>query len=405
MKAVERDADDPLALYREQFDLPEKVIYLDGNSLGALPKTVAAVLSRTIEQEWGVDLIRSWNQHDWINLPTQVGEKLAPVLGAATGQVICTDSTSVNLFKLMAAAIQFQKPRKVVMSQRDNFPTDLYMAQGLQDLAGTGRIEHKTVAADQIVDALDEQVALLHLTQVNFRDGQVHDIKALTRRAHDVGALVLWDLSHSAGVLPLQLDDWEVDLAVGCGYKYLNGGPGAPAYLFVRRDLQAQLHQPLAGWMGHQTPFSFDPNYVPAGGMQRFLAGTPSVLAMKALDTALDIYQGLDVQLIRDKSKRLTQFFVDLTTDIPGIMLASPSDPDVRGSQVSLQHPAAYSVMQALIERGVIGDFREPDLMRFGFAPLYNSFSEVQEAAEQLREIIQTGFYQEPRFQVRQQVT
>lgn len=403
-EARQLDAQDPLRTSRRAFDLPAGLIYLDGNSLGALPHRVRQVMADVIADEWGRDLIRSWNSHDWINLPLTTGDRIGSIIGAAPGQVICTDSTSVNLFKLLAAALQHQQGRSVILSQTDNFPTDLYMAEGLARLTGEA-VRLTTVAAEALSQALSDDVAVLMLTHVNFRDGRIHDLPGLTRAAHDAGALVLWDLSHSAGVLPLALDEHQVDLAVGCGYKYLNGGPGAPAWLYVNHALQGRIHQPLSGWMGHARPFDFSPTYEPATGISRFLSGTPGILSMKALEAALDLYADVSIDAVRQKSMQLTGVFVRQVASLPGVTLASPEDPELRGSQVSLQHPDAYAIVQALIERGVIGDFREPDLMRFGFAPLYNSFEEVWTAAGILAEIIGSGSYREPRFQERRQVT
>jgi len=402
------DAEDPLAQCRARFELPVGTIYLDGNSLGPLPKHVPDKISGLIRDEWGRDLISSWNLHDWIRLPQTVGEKIAPLIGAAPGQVIAADSTSINVFKLLSAALVAQQGRRVILSTRDNFPTDLYMAEGLSELLGRERCELRLVAAGEIVASLNQETALLLLTQVDFRSGRLLDMGTLTQAAHKVGAMVLWDLAHSAGAVPLALDAQGVDLAVGCGYKYLNGGPGAPAFLYVAQRHQAQLQQPLAGWMGHRAAFDFNPNYEPATGMARFLCGTPPVLAMRALDAALDLWVGIDMNVLRRKSVALTELFIRLVEDsliLRECVLASPRDPALRGSQVSFSHPQAYSIMQALIDAAVIGDFREPDLMRFGFTPLYTRYVDVWDAVSCLEGIVKEERFKAPAYQQRKSVT
>ncbi len=319
------DAVDPLASCRERFRLPEGQIYLDGNSLGALPAATPDRVARTVEREWGEDLITSWNRHGWIDLPSRIAEKLAPIVGAAADELLVADSTSVNLFKLLAAALAARSGRSVILSEENNFPTDLYVAQGLERMhAG---VTLRTVPADQIADALDEQVAVLMLTEVDYRSARLHDMTALTTAAHRVGALTLWDLSHSAGALELNLSNSGADLAVGCGYKYLNGGPGAPAFLFVARALQRQLDNPLSGWMGHAAPFDFDPNYRPRDGIGRFLTGTPPILAMAALDAGLDTFDGVAMNDIEAKARALTSLFIAcVEARCPDLILASPRD-------------------------------------------------------------------------------
>lgn len=405
IESVALDNADPLATYREAFDLPQGLIYLDGNSLGALPRDVRDTLSKTVEVEWGQDLIKSWNTHDWINLPESVGEKIAPLLGAESGQVICTDSTSINLFKLIVAALQLRPGRRKILSQVDNFPTDLYMAQGIEALLGADRAQLVTVSAEEITASIDAETALVMLTHVNFRDGQIHDMAGVTRAAHEHGALVLWDLSHSTGAMPLALDALEVDFATGCGYKYLNGGPGAPAYIYVNRGHQDEAVQPLFGWMGHADAFSFSPDYQPAEGVWRFVTGTPSVIAMQALSAALDLFAGIDLEQVRQKSEVLTTRFIDSLVDCPELELISPAAAAARGSQVSFRHPQGYAIVQALAAAGVIGDYRDPGILRFGFSPLYTSFTEAEEAARLLRDILTSQSYLEPAFQVRQTVT
>ena len=407
-KVEQLDRDDALASWRQQFHLPEGVVYLDGNSLGPLPQGAADGLQTVLAQEWGQDLIRSWNKHNWIDLPTKVGEKIAPLLGAAPGQTLCCDSISVNLFKLLGAALSLRPDRSVVLSQADNFPTDLYTAEGLSGLLGEQRCTLKTTSTEDLEAALNEEVAVLMLTQVNFRSGEVHDIARLTQLAHEVGALVIWDLAHSAGALPLALDEWQVDFAVGCGYKYLNGGPGAPAFLYAAARHQAALMQPLSGWMGHKSPFAFDPEYEAADGVEQFLSGTPSVLAMSVLDAALEVYAGVDMSEVRSKSLRLTEVFMQMVADsqaLSALQCITPQEDALRGSQVSYTHPDGYAIAQCLISAGVIIDFRAPDIMRFGFNALYTSFADVQRAVEALTGVVESAAYQQAEFQTRARVT
>lgn len=401
------DREDTLAHKRKLFALPAKTIYLDGNSLGALPTAVEAAVGDVVAQQWGQDLIASWNKHSWIDLPVSVGERIAPLIGAAAGQVVCTDSISVNLFKLLSTALSLQPGRHTIVSQKDNFPTDLYMVEGLAQMLGPERCQLRAVDSDALLDALDDDVAVLLLTHVNFRSGQMHDMQALTAAAHEQGVLVLWDLAHSAGVVALELDEWQVDMAVGCGYKFLNGGPGAPAFLYLAQRHQNKVPQPLSGWMGHRRAFDFVPDYEPASGVQRYLGGTPSILSMTALDAALDVFANVSMDDVRAKSSLLTQCFIELVQDnaLDGIRVISPTESAQRGSQVSLSHDNAYAIAQALIEAGVIVDFRAPDIVRFGFSPLYNSFREVGVSADILARIMCEQRFLEPRFQVRSRVT
>ncbi|MGD8347516.1 MAG: kynureninase [Lysobacterales bacterium] len=401
------DLDDPLARFRKRFKVPDDRVYLDGNSLGALPHGVTERVTRVIEQEWGDELITSWNSNDWIGMPTRVGDRLGRLVGAAPGQVVCTDSISVNLFKLLSAAMMLRPERKRILSQQDNFPTDLYMAEGLATLLGPDRCTIESVPADALRHALDDSVAVLMLTHVNFRDGSLHDMRDITEKAHEHGVLVLWDLAHSAGVIPLELDEWHVDMAVGCGYKFLNGGPGAPAFLYLAKRHQAQAVQPLSGWMGHASPFAFRPGYEPAGDVRRFLAGTPGILGMAALDAALDVFDDVSIEAIRQKSSALTTVFMKTVSklDLPGIRIITPADPNARGSQVSLAHEHGFEISQALIRSGVIVDFREPDIIRFGFSPLYNRFADAERAAESLRRVVEERQYQDPALSKRPEVT
>ncbi len=400
------DATDPLALRRERFDLPDGVIYLDGNSLGALPKATPGHLERVVRAEWGQGLIRSWNDAGWIDLPQRVGDKIGRLVGAAPGQVVVADSTSVNLFKALAAAVRMRPGRSVVLSERGNFPTDLYIVQGLGALIGG--VELRLVEREEIPAAIDAHTAVVMLTHVDYRTGAVHDMAAVTRAAQDAGALMLWDLAHSAGALPVDLDGCGADLAVGCGYKYLNGGPGAPAFLYVAARHQEAFRQPLAGWMGHAAPFAFGTAYEPAPGIRRALCGTPAVLAMAALEVGVDELLAVDMGDIRLKSLGLTRLFRTLVAqECAGFGLApvGPEEPERCGSQVSVAHPQGYAVMQALIARGVVGDFRAPDIMRFGFAPLYLRFADVWDAVQALRDILATGAWGRPEFHRRAAVT
>jgi kynureninase len=397
------DAADPLAKYRDWFTLPEGVIYLDGNSLGALPRATAGRLAEVIQGEWGNGLIRSWNEADWIGLPQRVGARIAPLVGAAPHEIIAADSTSVNLFKLIAAALALRPGRKAILSEPGNFPTDLYMIDGLEK---QGLAERRLAPRDSLAEALDDSVALLLLTHVHYKTGALHDMAALTRAAHEAGALVLWDLSHSAGALPVDLTLCRADFAVGCGYKYLNGGPGAPAFAFVAERHHAALRQPLTGWMGHAAPFAFSDDYAPGEGVNRLLCGTPPILGLAALEVGVDIIAEIGVERLYAKSQQLSEFFRlcigELGLDLD---LASPADPAQRGSQLSFRHPDAYALSQALIARGVIGDFRDPDILRLGFAPAYLSFEDMAQAAGHLAEVLANREWQREEFRERAAVT
>jgi len=401
------DLADPLRHCRSRFTLPPGVIYLDGNSLGALPAAVPARLQQAVAQEWGVGLIRSWNDADWYPAPQRVGARIAPLVGAQADEVIVCDSTSVNLFKLLVAGLRLRPGRNVILGERGNFPTDAYVASGVARIADA---QFKAVTPDEVMAALDDSVAVLSLTHVNYRSGAVYDMAAITQRAHQVGALVVWDLAHTAGALPCHLNDCQADFAVGCGYKYLNGGPGAPSFAFVAQRHQAALDQPLTGWHGHARPFGFEHDYQPAPGMDRLLVGTAPQLGLIALEAALTAFDGVDMAALRAKSVALTELFialVDALVDIPGpgFGLASPRDAAQRGSQVSLTHPEGYAIVQALIARGVIGDFRAPDILRFGFAPLYVGYADVWRAVAALRDIMATQDWRRPEFMQRKAVT
>jgi kynureninase len=437
------DAADPLAPLRELFRLPSDQIYLDGNSLGVLPRATPAALARVAEQEWGVDLIQSWNKAGWIHAPQRVGDKIGRLIGARPGETIAADSTSINLYKVLGTALALSMSdapqRRVIVSERDNFPTDLYIAQSLARQHGW---QLRLVDLAELPGAINAELGVLMLTQVNYRTGRVHDMAAINRAAHGVGALVVWDLAHSAGALPVQLhgedphgasepagaaaaqDDTATaaaaaaDFAVGCGYKYLNGGPGAPAFAWLhprhaaRLDAEARW-QPLAGWLGHAAPFEFTPDYRPAPGIARFICGTPSALSLAALECGVDSLLAAEplggMAALRRKSLALTGLFMQRVAERcagQGLRLCTPAAPGERGSQVSYARAeGGYAIVQALIARGVVGDFRAPDILRFGFAPAYLRFVDVWDAAEQLAQVLASGEWREARFSQRAAVT
>lgn len=402
-RAKALDAADALAVYRERFFVPEGVIYLDGNSLGCLPKATPARIAEVVEREWGRDLITSWNKADWIAMPQRIGGKIAPLIGAKPHEVVAADSTSVNLFKLIAAALDMRPGRTAVLSEPGNFPTDLYMIEGLER---QGLAERRLVPREALEDALGEDVALLLLTHAHYKTGALFDMAALTRAAHEAGALVLWDLSHSGGALPVDLNACGADFAVGCGYKYLNGGPGAPAYAFVAERHHPALAQPLSGWMGHAAPFAFSDDYTPAPGIDRLLCGTPPVIQMAALEVGVDLIAEIGVERLWAKSRALSEVFrLCLAEHGVTLDLVSPEDPMQRGSQLSFRHAEAYAICQALIARGVIGDFRDPDILRFGFAPAYLRFEDIARAACHLAEVLESGEWQRDEFRERATVT
>lgn len=377
------DAADPLASRRAAFDLPPGVIYLDGNSLGALTHAASQRVQQTLAHQWGDDLIQSWNRHGWIDAPATLGARIAPLLGAAPDEVLVSDSTSVNLFKLAASAARGRGTRHKILTERGNFPTDPYILKGLATLVPG--VELVQVPRDELVAAIDHDTFLVVLTHVHYRSAEMFDLVAITRRTHEAGAQMLWDLSHSVGAVPLDLAGARADFAVGCTYKYLNGGPGAPAFMYVRRDLQATLQPVLSGWLGHAQPFDFADNYVPGGGMARHRCGTPPILAYAALDGALSVFEGVAMSSLRSKSIALSELFIALIErDGPGsgLSLVSPRETAVRGSHVSFAHTKGEAVMQRLIARGVIGDFRPPDVLRFGFTPLYLRYVDIWDAVE-----------------------
>lgn len=401
------DREDDLRSFRDLFQVPEGCIYLDGNSLGAMPAATPARVSAVVEQEWAQDLISSWNKHGWIDLQQRIGAKIGRLIGASDGETIVADSTSVNLFKVLAAALQLRPDRTVIVSERSNFPTDLYIAQGLIALLGN-RHQLKLVEPAEVEAAIDDKVAVVMLTHVNYHTGAMHDLAAITARAHAAGALTAWDLAHSAGAVPVKLSAAGADFAVGCGYKYLNGGPGAPAFLYVATKHQPQLSMPLTGWFGHAQPFAFETQYRPAAGISRMLVGTPPIISLAALEVGVDLLLQASIDALRAKSLRQSELFINLVEqelEGHGFAVSSPRDPSRRGSQVCLRHPQAWPISQALIARGVIGDFRAPDVLRLGFTPLYLGYAELWDAVAHLREIMQKRTWDQPQFHAMSKVT
>jgi kynureninase len=396
-----RDERDPLGPLRAHFDLPEGVIYLDGNSLGARPRAALARVGEVVAREWGQDLIRSWNTAGWFDMPKRLGDRLAPLIGARAGEVVVTDTTSLNLFKALAAALAMQATgagasRRVIVTERSNFPTDIYMAEGLSKWLDRGYSVRLVDSVDELPAAIDADAAVLMLTHVNYRTGRQHDMAALSRHAHARGALSVWDLAHSAGAVPLDLHGAHADFAVGCTYKYLNGGPGAPAFIWVPQRHQARFQQPLSGWWGHATPFAMAPGFAAAEGIGRALCGTQPVVSLALVECGLEVFEQTSMEAIRAKSLALTDLFIDLVearcASHP-LALVTPREHARRGSQVSFAHPHGYAVMQALIARGVIGDYREPGIMRFGLTPLYTRFADVWDAVGILKDILDREDY------------
>lgn len=394
------DQADELASFRDHFVFPDpNLIYMDGNSLGRLPRRVVDRVREVVEAEWGEDLIRAWNK-GWYEAPARVGEKIARLVGAGPGQVRVSDSTSVNLFKLVMAALDLRPGRDRVVSDVLNFPSDLYVLQGCLRLRGHSHELHLVPSAegiavdrDALFEVIDERTALVTLSHVTFKSGFLHDAAAVTRRAHEVGALVLWDLSHSVGAVPIELDRWGVDMAVGCTYKYLNGGPGSPAFLYVRQDLQDEALSPIWGWFGQRAPFDFELGYEPVEDVGRFLIGTPPIVSLLAMESAVELVLEAGIESIRRKSVQLTSYAVHLVDEVLaplGFALGSPRDPARRGSHVSVRHPEGYRINRALIEEmDVLPDFREPDNIRLGLSPLYTSFVEVWAAVDRLRRVVE----------------
>jgi kynureninase len=397
------DMADPLRHFRARFSLPEDVVYLDGNSLGALPHASFARLTETVQAHWGQDLIRSWRIHGWVDAPQRVGDRIANLIGAAPGEVIVSDSTSANLYKLIHAALVSQPGRSVVLSEPGNFPTDLYAAEGAIRSLG-GRHILRLASADQLMAAIDEDTAIVLLTHVHYKSAAIHDMRALSDAARGAGALTLWDLSHSVGVVEVNLNGVGADLAVGCGYKYLNGGPGAPAFLFIAQRHQQRMVNPLSGWMGHARAFDFVDHFEPAEGIRRFLCGTPQVLGIVALESGVQIVAEAGIVRLAEKSRSLCQLFIALVErrcSAFGFRLVGPTQPRDRGSHVAFSHPNGYPIVQALIARGVIGDFRAPDIVRFGIAPLYTRYEDVWLAVDALHEVLESELWREEQFSIR----
>ena len=401
--ALDADAAEPLGYLHALFALPDGVVYLDGNSLGALPVAVGPTVADSIAREWGTDLIGSWNDNGWWTLPTRVGDRIGALVGAAPGQVVCGDSTTIQLFQAMVALARLKPHRQVIITDGANFPTDQYVAESVARLLG---LELVRVRPDVLASVLDARTALVAFSAVDYRTGELWDAETITATVHGAGALMLWDLAHAAGALPFDLDGLGADAAVGCSYKYLNGGPGAPAWIYLPTRHQAVADLPLTGWHGHATPFDLAQHYVPAPGVERARIGTPPMLSMRALDAALDVFDGVALADLREKSLRLTGLVMDYVEEfLPDVEIVTPRDPARRGSQVALRVESAYAVTQALIARGVVGDFRAPDLVRLGFTPLYLSFAQVWDALEILRDVLASGQWREPRFAVRAAVT
>jgi kynureninase len=392
------DAQDPLAAFRDRFLDDGETIYLDGNSMGRLPKAAVPRLREMAEHEWGTILVRGWIESGWMESPMRVGDSIGRLIGASPGEVLVADTTSVGLFRLITSVLRARPPRRVIVTEWSNFPTDLYIANGVADLLGC---EVRAVERPALRDALDRETALLLLTEVDFRTGERHDMGALTEAAHAAGALVLWDLSHSAGAVEIQLNRDTVDLAVGCGYKYLNGGPGSPAYLYVATALQGELHNPIQGWLGHDNPFLFDSEYRRAPGMRGWMSGSPPVLAIGALAVGIDIQLEAGPRAVGEKAALLTEVFIRLARrrlSALGFEVATPDSSERRGAQVSLRHPDGHAVMRAVADRGVIGDFRPPDMCRFGLAPLYTRFVDAWDAVERIAGVVESGMSKLPKY-------
>ncbi|GAB4529153.1 MAG: kynureninase [Parvularculaceae bacterium] len=401
------DLEDRLAPLRARFALNPDVIYLDGNSLGPPPKTVEDRLARLIREEWAQGLVRSWTQAHWIDAPRRVGAKIAPLIGAEADEVIVADSTSANIFKLLCAAAALNPDRRTLLSEAGSFPTDVYMMEGLARISG-GRLRRALAPRDGLLDRIDDDTAVLLLTHIHYKTGEMWDMAATTRAAREKGARVIWDLSHSAGAMPLDIHASGADFAVGCGYKFLNGGPGAPAFLYCAERHLSAVQPVLSGWMGHARPFDFTDDYRPAPGTGRFLCGTPPILSLAALECGIDTFGDVDLRACRVKSMALGQLFIKLAAPLEaqfGLRLASPRDPSVRGAQVSFRHEHAYPICRALIDRGVIGDFRAPDILRFGLAAPYTYFVDIFDAAAALRAVLETRAWESEAYKTRSAVT
>ena len=390
---------------RAMFDLPEGVVYLDGNSLGPLPKAVAARVAETVTAEWGQMLIRAWNEAKWMEMPSRVGDRVGRLIGAEPGSVVMGDTLSIKVWQALAAGLGMVPDRRVILSDTGNFPSDLYIAQGLTGMLGP-EYSLKTVAPEEVAGAIDGTIAVVMITETDYRTGRRHDMAELARIAHENGALLVWDLAHSAGAFPVELARDGADFAVGCTYKYLNSGPGGPAFIYVAPRHQARARPGLSGWMGHESPFAFDLDYRPGHGIERMRVGTPPILQLAALDAALDVWEGVDLEDLRRVSLELQdQFIAGVEAACPDLSLATPRDHAMRSSQVSFRHPEGYAIMQALIAEGVIGDFRAPDILRFGFTPLYIDQNDVARAVEILARIMAERRWDRPEFRIRAKVT
>jgi kynureninase len=400
------DAKDSLASLREEFFLTEGEIYLDGNSLGPISNAVRTKVNQVLDEEWGKGLVRSWGNAGWMAQPTRLGDRVAPLIGARPGEVLVADTLTFLLAKLVGGALELRPDRHVVLTDVANFHSDIYIIEAMCSAAGRP-ITLKTIDRTTLASELNDDVALVELTNVDYRTGESLDLKGITKLVHNAGALMLWDFAHSTGAVPLDVEDANVDFAAGCGYKYLNGGPGAPAFMYVRESWQGILRNPLPGWLGHARPFAFELAYEPAEGMQAFVTSSPSMIALAALDGALDVFERTTMEEIRAKSLALTDLFIELVGDrLPGVFeLVTPLEHQRRGSQVALRHDEGYAVIQALLERGVIGDFRDPDICRFGFTPLYLRFVDVFDAVERIVDVMNSELYRDARFKVRNAVT
>ena len=406
-QALELDQADTLKHKRAEFSIPEGMIYLDGNSLGVLPKAAVARVKHAVDVEWGVDLITSWNKHGWFQKPREIGNKIARLIGAPKDSVIVADSISVNMFKVLSAALAKNPKRKIIVSDSGNFPSDLYVAQGISAFMNDGH-SLRVVEPEAVIDAITEDVAVVMITETDYRSARRHDMKAITDKAHAKGCLIIWDLAHSAGAVPGRLEDVNADFAVGCTYKYLNGGPGSPAFLYVHPRLQNEVMPALVGWWGHAAPFTFAPEFEPAAGITRMQCGTQPMLSMQALDAAMDVWADVEMEDVYAKAQKMCALFTELAEarcGAHGLALYGSRDFAHRGSHVSLCHQQSYAIMQALISKRVIGDFRAPDMMRFGFAPLYNSYADVWDAVETLREVLDGAQWDVPEFRAKKAVT
>ena len=390
---------------KELFNIPQGIVYLDGNSLGPPVRGSTDSAVQVIDDEWGQELIKAWNTADWMSLPRIVANQIAPVIGAAPDTVATGDTLSIKLYQALAAALSLHPDRRILLSDSGNFPTDLYMAQGLIDTMEKGH-KLQTPPPEEVMDTIDENVAVVFLTHVDYRTGRVHDIDTITRRAHEVGAITIWDLAHSAGAVPLSVESARTEFAVGCTYKYLNGGPGAPAFIYVRPDIVTSIKPALTGWLGHQDPFAMELKYRPSASTERFRIGSPSIIQFKLLQLAMKIWENVDMRDLRASSIKLSNLFIEeVERRCPLLSLVSPRVPEQRGSQVSFASDDGYAIMQALIARGVIGDFRQPNIMRFGFAPLYLDENDIIEAAQILEEIMNNETWRDPKYQMKKGVT